>query len=316
MAFPLQSRIQRARLSAGSQGRCWGRWRIIQTSVGSIAPRGISKSLTALLSRIHLSPDLLWLPGISCSSFYPTQNLDLAGWDGIVAEGEGVWDLWQAWCWLRQNLKLQRKEKGSIRLCGPRGQGTPCFLESGWGFLLQSLAYCRPSRVRPQVAPIKRVSLPFNGQMVPSLGEDWTPAPDALGVQMMYPKLVGKGVKESACNVGDAGSIPGSGRFPGEGNPLQYSCLKNPMDRGAWWAIVQGVAESQTWLSYLVDWWRGSSGAESWWREGIQVMEVAGIFRCFWNTRWPLDDFSALSEGATALPLGSPVHSEAGTSST
>ena len=43
--------------------------------------------------------------------------------------------------------------------------------------------------------------------------------------------------KESACNAGDLGSIPGTGRFPGEGNgnPLQYSCLKDPMDREAWW---------------------------------------------------------------------------------
>ena len=57
--------------------------------------------------------------------------------------------------------------------------------------------------------------------------------------------------KESACIVKDVGSIPGSGRFPGEGNgnPLQYSCRKNPMDRGAWWATVHGVAKSQTWLS-------------------------------------------------------------------
>ena len=49
--------------------------------------------------------------------------------------------------------------------------------------------------------------------------------------------------KESACNAGDAHSIPGSGRSPGEGNgsPLQYSCLGNPMDRGAWWATVHGV---------------------------------------------------------------------------
>ena len=49
--------------------------------------------------------------------------------------------------------------------------------------------------------------------------------------------------KESACNVGDLGSIPGSGRSPGEGNgyALQYSCLENPMDREAWWATVLGV---------------------------------------------------------------------------
>ena len=49
--------------------------------------------------------------------------------------------------------------------------------------------------------------------------------------------------KESACNSGDAGLIPGSGRSPGgrHGNPLQYSCLENPMDRGAWWATVHAV---------------------------------------------------------------------------
>jgi len=53
----------------------------------------------------------------------------------------------------------------------------------------------------------------------------------------------GSVVKESACNVGDAGSIPGWGRSPGEGsgNPLQYSCLENPMIREAWWATVYGV---------------------------------------------------------------------------
>ena len=48
--------------------------------------------------------------------------------------------------------------------------------------------------------------------------------------------------KESAGNVSDAGSVPGSGRFPGEGNgyPLQYSCLENPMDRGAWLSVSTG----------------------------------------------------------------------------
>ena len=49
--------------------------------------------------------------------------------------------------------------------------------------------------------------------------------------------------KESACNAGNLGSISGLGRSPGggNGNPLQYSCLKNPMDREAWWATVHGV---------------------------------------------------------------------------
>ena len=57
--------------------------------------------------------------------------------------------------------------------------------------------------------------------------------------------------KASAYTVGDLGLIPGSGRSLGEGNstPLQYSCLENPMDGGAWWASVHGVTESQTRLS-------------------------------------------------------------------
>ena len=57
--------------------------------------------------------------------------------------------------------------------------------------------------------------------------------------------------KETACNAGDLGSIPGLGRSLGEGNgyPLQYSCLENLMDRGAWWATVYGVRKSQTGLS-------------------------------------------------------------------
>ena len=62
--------------------------------------------------------------------------------------------------------------------------------------------------------------------------------------------LVAQTVKHLAYNAGDLGSIPGSGRSSGEGNgnPLQYSCLENPMDRGAWWATVHGVAKSQTQL--------------------------------------------------------------------
>ena len=61
----------------------------------------------------------------------------------------------------------------------------------------------------------------------------------------------GSDSKESACNVGDLGLIPGSGRSPGEGNgnPLQYSCLENAMDGGAWQSPVHGFAKSQTRLS-------------------------------------------------------------------
>ena len=60
--------------------------------------------------------------------------------------------------------------------------------------------------------------------------------------------LVVKNSPANAGDVGDAGLIPGSGRSPGggHGNPLQYSCLENPMDRGAWWATVHGVKELDT----------------------------------------------------------------------
>ena len=60
--------------------------------------------------------------------------------------------------------------------------------------------------------------------------------------------LGGSDGKESTCSAGDPGSIPGLGRYPGggNGNPLQYSCLGNSMDGGAWWATVHGVAKSWT----------------------------------------------------------------------
>ena len=72
--------------------------------------------------------------------------------------------------------------------------------------------------------------------------------------ELIIPSFIHRGFpggsagKESAYNAGDLGSILGLGRFPGEGygNPLQYSCLENPMDRGAWWVTVYGLAKSQT----------------------------------------------------------------------
>ena len=67
---------------------------------------------------------------------------------------------------------------------------------------------------------------------------------------MVFPG--GSDGKESACNAGDPGLIPGSGRCPGGGNghPVQYSCLENPMVRGVWKAIVHRVARSWTQLSH------------------------------------------------------------------
>ena len=60
--------------------------------------------------------------------------------------------------------------------------------------------------------------------------------------------LVVKNLPANAGDIRDAGSVLGSGRSPGEGdgNPLQYSCLENPMDRGAWWSTVRGVTKNRT----------------------------------------------------------------------
>ena len=76
---------------------------------------------------------------------------------------------------------------------------------------------------------------------------------DVFSVWVTYMSLI-PGVsdsEESVCNAGDLGSIPESGRSPGEGNgyPLQYSCLENSRDRGAWWTAVHGIIKSQTRLS-------------------------------------------------------------------
>ena len=74
----------------------------------------------------------------------------------------------------------------------------------------------------------------------------WAEAVRKTGASQVV--LVVKNLSATARDMRDAGSIPGSGRSPGggHGNPLQYSCLENPMDRGAWWATVHGVAKSWT----------------------------------------------------------------------
>ena len=77
----------------------------------------------------------------------------------------------------------------------------------------------------------------------------WTPS---LFFKLFNKVYIMAQTVESTCNVGDSGSIPVSGRSPGggHGNPLQYSCLENPMDRGAWWAMsMHGAAKSQPQLS-------------------------------------------------------------------
>ena len=83
------------------------------------------------------------------------------------------------------------------------------------------------------------------------LGQEVSRRRDGLPTPLFLGFPGGSDSKESTYNVGDLGSIPGLGRSPGggHGNPLLYSCLKNPMDRGAWQAIVHGVAKSWTQLS-------------------------------------------------------------------
>ena len=72
---------------------------------------------------------------------------------------------------------------------------------------------------------------------------------NSLLTELSFPG--GSDGKESTCNAGDLASMPELGRSPGggHGNQLQYSCLENYMDRGAWWAMVHGDAKSQTQLS-------------------------------------------------------------------
>ena len=87
--------------------------------------------------------------------------------------------------------------------------------------------------------------------MIPGSGRFPLPTPVFLG----FPG--GSEGKESTCNAGDLGLIPGLGRSPGggHGNPLQYSYLENPMDKGAWRATVHGVAKSRTQLKQLIIHW-------------------------------------------------------------
>ena len=84
---------------------------------------------------------------------------------------------------------------------------------------------------------------------------------------------VAQQVKNLAANAGDTTSIPGLGRFPGEGNGnlLQYSFLENPMDRGAWWATVHGFTKSQMWLSDWAHMHISLYVYELWW-EGFKVL--------------------------------------------
>ena len=139
--------------------------------------------------------------------------------------------------------------------------------------------------------------------------------------------------KEFTCSVGDPGDvglIPGSGRSPegGYGNPLQYSCLENPMDRGVWWAAVHKVAQSLTWPKQLSS---SRVNQESWWKledsfldwiwgqvtrahQKVQqsgcdhfVSTMGPFFYCFWKPR-PRVRTSSSEEKETRGPVGTRSH--------
>ena len=97
--------------------------------------------------------------------------------------------------------------------------------------------------------------------------------PENAYVELLTPNVmvpVGSAAENLPPNIGNAGLIPRLGRFPGKwhGNPLQYSCLENPMDRGAGWVIVHGLERSRTWHSNMENVMVTESGGLGRWLDG------------------------------------------------
>ena len=120
-------------------------------------------------------------------------------------------------------------------------------LRSSWTFQASLASAWKESHDQ---RPIGQVRPAAHGQVRPAKSSSM-PNSEIIRNNKLLGISCGSEGKESACNVGGPSSIPGPGRSPGEGNgtPLQYCCLENPMDGGAWWAAVHGVTKSRTQLS-------------------------------------------------------------------
>ena len=147
------------------------------------------------------------------------------------------------YCWVSSKAILKHVKSSSLPCMGSTDLRPPVVLSS---VVLKFLLESSPTRSVPTLLKTPWLWLSFQP---PALGLHLPTSQRPLGFPC---SSVGK---ESTCNAGDPGSIPRSGRSPGEGNgnPLQYSCLENPMDRGAWWATVHGVTRVRhDWATLLL----------------------------------------------------------------
>ena len=188
-----------------------------------------------------------------------------------------------------------------------------------WSFLRKEIAWKRNTKRRYMGKDARRTSRKIRNYLPRAPVWVWVCLP--LG----FPG--GSVGKESTCNAGDLGdmsSIPGWGRSPGggHGNPLQYSCLENPMDRGAWWAGAHGVAKSQTWLLDLPGClilyplsisWRSQGpelGLEGWSPEGMLFLATCGLWELLVNRGgWTWASLHSLPFHPLLLMLRAPLTS-------